>query len=42
MNEKLPVLYVGPECPASFLRTHPDAALVLTAEVAQRPQIALR
>ena len=32
----------GPACPASYLRTHQDARLVVTQEVASVPQIALR
>lgn len=31
-----------PACPASYLRTHPDAVLTLTAEVTSRPEIRLR
>ncbi len=33
---------LGPACPASYLRTHRDARLVVTEEVASVPQIALR
>lgn len=33
---------IGPACPASYLRRHPDAAIVLTRQVADPPQIALR
>lgn len=33
---------ITPACPASFLRTHPDAAITVTDLVAERPQIALR
>ncbi len=33
---------LGPQCPASFLRTHSDVRLVITQEVSQVPQIALR
>jgi glucosamine-6-phosphate deaminase len=33
---------VTSSCPASFLRTHPDARLVLTDQVADPPQIQLR
>jgi glucosamine-6-phosphate deaminase len=33
---------VGPECPASYLRTHADAAVTVTRQVADPPRIALR
>jgi glucosamine-6-phosphate deaminase len=33
---------VSPECPASFLRTHADAELTITEQVASRPEIGLR
>jgi glucosamine-6-phosphate deaminase len=33
---------VTPECPASFLRTHPDAMLTMTDHVAALPDIRLR
>ena len=33
---------VSPDCPASLLRTHPDAALTITEVVAAKPEIALR
>lgn len=33
---------IGPACPASYLRRHPDAAVVLTRQAAEPPQIALR
>jgi glucosamine-6-phosphate deaminase len=33
---------LGAACPASFLRTHPDAALTITEQVAARPHISLR
>jgi glucosamine-6-phosphate deaminase len=33
---------VRPACPASFLRTHPDATLTVTDEVATPPEIRLR
>lgn len=33
---------ISAACPASFLRTHPDAAVTLTQQVADPPQIALR
>lgn len=33
---------IGPACPASYLRRHSDAAVVLTRQVADPPQIALR
>jgi len=33
---------VTPECPASFLRTHPDASITVTDYVAQPPDIRLR
>jgi glucosamine-6-phosphate deaminase len=33
---------VEPACPASFLRTHADPAVTLTAQVAEPPQIQLR
>lgn len=33
---------IGADCPASFLRTHPDAALTLADYVAEKPVIRLR
>ena len=33
---------ISPACPASFLRTHPDATVTITQLVAEPPQIALR
>jgi glucosamine-6-phosphate deaminase len=33
---------IEPACPASYLRTHPDAAITITRQVADPPQIALR
>jgi glucosamine-6-phosphate deaminase len=33
---------VGPDCPASYLRTHPDAAVTIADYVAVRPEIQLR
>ena len=33
---------IGRDCPASFLRTHPDARLTITEVVAARPEIRLR
>lgn len=33
---------ITPACPASFLRTHPDASLTVTDYVAEPPQIMLR
>lgn len=33
---------VTPACPASFLRTHADATLTITRQVAERPDIRLR
>jgi glucosamine-6-phosphate deaminase len=33
---------VSAECPASFLQRHPDAALTLTAEVAEPPEVTLQ
>jgi glucosamine-6-phosphate deaminase len=33
---------ISPDSPASFLRRHPRASLTITAQVAARPEIALR
>lgn len=33
---------IGPECPATFLRTHADATVTITRQVAEPPAIGLR
>jgi glucosamine-6-phosphate deaminase len=33
---------IGPECPASMMRTHPNASITMTEQVAELPRIALR